>query len=194
MAEFHRRKIWDPVVRLWHWILVIVVTTGWCFGEFMSFATIRWHFYCGYAVLGLVAFRIIWGLVGPAPAKLRTWLPSPSAISSYLRGITKREPSGTPGHNPLGALSILAMMTMLTLQAASGLFIESDDLFDEGPLAHLVSGETSDRLHSLHGILATGILAIVALHLAAILFYLVWKKENLIKPMISGWKLVRSDE
>lgn len=194
MGEFSREKIWDPVTRLWHWVLAIVVVTGWCMGEFMSFTTIQWHFYCGYTVLGLVAFRCVWGLVGPVPVRLRALIPSPAALFRYLKSIGQRTPSGTPGHNPLGSLSVLAMLLLLTAQATSGLFIESDDYFESAPLAYLVSDAVTDRLTWWHKLLSKFVLGIVALHVAAIVYYLVWKKENLIVPMITGWKQVRRDQ
>ncbi len=188
----HRVKIWDPVTRLWHWALAIVVVMGWSFGKFMSFSTIQWHFYCGYAIIGLLVFRYLWGFTGPKPVRYRALIPTPSGTFAYLKDIGKRKPSGTPGHNPLGSLSIIVMILLLSAQAASGLFIVSDDFFESAPLAHLVSDAVSNRLTWWHKLLSKYILAIVGLHVAAILFYLLWKKENLIKPMITGWKWVRS--
>lgn len=191
MADLHREKIWDPVTRLWHWTLVIAVSLGWYFGEFMSFTTIQWHFYCGYTILGLVVFRILYGFVGPAPIRLRALLFSPRAIARYLKTVSRREPSGTRGHNPLGSLSVLAMIVLLLAQASSGLFLESDDYFEAAPLARYVSDAVSDPLTWWHKLMAKVILAVVALHVTAIFFYLGWKKENLIRPMITGWKFVR---
>ena len=193
MGEFRREKIWDPVTRLWHWALVIAVCTGWYLGEWMSFSTIEWHFYCGYTILGLVAFRLIWGVVGPGPIKLWRLIPTLSALWLYLRQVGKREPSGTPGHNPLGSLSVIAMLLLLLAQGGTGLFISSDDYFESGPLAHMVSDDLSDALTWWHKTLAQAVLVIVGLHVAAILFYLGWKKENLIGAMITGWKTVRDD-
>ncbi len=191
MGDLHREKVWDPVTRLWHWVLVIAVSLGWYFGEFMSFTTIQWHFYCGYTILGLVVFRIIYGFIGPAPIRFGALLVSPREIARYLKTVTRREPSGTRGHNPLGSLSVLAMIALLLAQASSGLFLESDDYFEAAPLAGFVSDAVSDPLTWWHKLMAKVILAVVALHVAAIFFYLVWKKENLIKPMITGWKLIR---
>lgn len=192
MGDLHREKIWDPVTRLWHWALVIAVGLGWYFGEFMSFTTIQWHFYCGFTILGLVVFRILYGLVGPAPIRFRALLSSPADIARYAKTVMRREPSGTRGHNPLGSLSVLAMIVLLLAQASSGLFLESDDYFESAPLAQFVSNDVSDRLTWWHKRIAKAILAVVVLHVAAIFFYLVWKKENLIRPMITGWKNVRA--
>jgi cytochrome b len=191
LGELRREKIWDPVTRLWHWVLALVVTTGWCLGKFMTFSTIEWHFYCGYTVLGLIAFRLLWGLVGPQPVRLRTLLPGPRAVLAYVRHLPRRQPSGTPGHNPLGALSVLAMLLLLGAQASSGLFVESDNFFESGPLADQVSEALRDRMSWWHGLLSKGVLGIVAVHVSAIVFYFLWKKENLVGPMLNGWKWVK---
>ena len=165
---------------------------GWSFGKFMSFSTIQWHFYCGYTIIGLLIFRYLWGFAGPAPVRYRALLPTPARTFAYLKEFGKRNPSGSPGHNPLGSLSIIAMILLLTAQATSGLFIVSDDFFESGPLAYLVPDSVSNRLTWWHKLLSKFILVIIGLHVAAIFYYLLWKKENLIKPMITGWKWVRS--
>ena len=191
MEGFHLEKIWDPVTRLWHWILVLAVSLGWSFGKFMSFDTIQWHFYIGYLILGLMVFRYLWGFAGPTPVRFRAIIPTPTALLTYLRHMGRREPSGSPGHNPVGSLSVIAMLVVIGAQALSGLFIESDDFFEYGPLAGYVSEAMVNRLTWWHHFNADVILVLVILHVSAILFYLVWKKENLIKPMITGWKWVK---
>jgi cytochrome b len=188
-----QEKIWDPVTRLWHWALVLSVGVGWSFGRFMSFDTIEWHFYLGYLTLGLMAFRFLWGFIGPAPIRLRALLPTPSSLLDYLRSVGQRKPSGTPGHNPLGSLSVILMLLAISAQAITGLFIESDDFFESGPLAGYVTEATVSQLTWWHRLNADFILILVVLHVSAILFYLLWKNENLIKPMITGWKWVKRD-
>jgi len=192
LGEYRREKIWDGVTRAWHWTLVVVVAAGWYFGEFMSFTTIDWHFYCGYTVLGLVLFRLFWGLVGPGPVRLRSLFPGPRVLLAYMERIPRREPSGTRGHNPLAGLWVLAILALLLGQAGIGLFLSSDDFFESGPLAYLVSDEVSAFLTGWHKAFAKALLALVAVHVSAILFYLFWKKENLVVPMITGWKWVRA--
>ena len=181
------------MTRLWHWVLVLAVGVGWSFGKFMTFDTIRWHFYIGYLILGLLAFRYLWGFIGPAPVRYRALLPRPRDVLAYLGQIGRREPGGSPGHNPLGALSVIAMLVAISAQALTGLFIESEDFFEYGPLAGYVTEATVSRLSWLHHVIADVILVLVVLHVAAILFYLFWKRENLIKPMLTGWKQVKSD-
>lgn len=193
MQGFRREKIWDPVTRLWHWVLVLAVGLGWSFGKFMTFDNIEWHFYLGYLTLALMLFRFLWGFIGPAPVRYAALLPSPRACLAYLGGIAQRKPSGTPGHNPLGSVSVILMLALITAQAATGLFLVSDDFFESGPLASYVSEATVNRLTWWHHLNADIILVLVVLHVGAILFYLLWKKENLILPMINGWKWVKRD-
>ncbi|MDH4274401.1 MAG: cytochrome b/b6 domain-containing protein [Gammaproteobacteria bacterium] len=188
-----RVKIWDPVTRLWHWVLVVNMGLCWAFGEFMSLDTVRWHFYLGYVILGLMVFRLVWGLIGPAPIRLSHLFPRPSALLQYLKTLASREPSGTPGHNPLGALSVVAILAVTISLTSTGLFIATDDFDEYGPLNRYVSDAIAGKFNFWHDILADAILTLVALHVTALLFYLIWKKENLIRPMITGWKWVRRD-
>lgn len=160
----------------------------------MSFDTIQWHFYIGYSILGLMLFRYFWGFVGPEPIRYRALCPTPTHAFRYLKSIGSRDPSGSPGHNPIGALSVIAMLLAISAQAVSGLFIESEEFFEYGPLAEFVSDATIGRMTWWHHFNADIILILVILHVSAILFYLVWKKENLIKPMITGWKWVKHEE
>lgn len=193
MKSLRQEKVWDPVSRLWHWVLAVVIVTNWSLGTYMSFDTVQWHFYVGYLVIALLAFRLLWGFVGPEPMRFKSFAPTPSRLLRYLATLFEREPSGTPGHNPLGALSVYAMLLVFAGQATSGLFIEADDFFEEAPLHDYVSDDVSDFMSTWHHTLSDVILILVILHIAAILFYLIWKRENLIKPMISGWKRVRRE-
>lgn len=191
MQGFQQEKIWDPVTRLWHWVLMLAVSIGWSFGKYMSFDNIQWHFYLGYLVLGLMLFRFLWGFIGPAAVRFPALLPTTAGLLDYLRQLGQRKPSGTPGHNPLGSISVILMLLSITAQAVTGLFIVSDDFFESGPLASYVSEATVNRMTWWHHLNADFILVLVTLHVGAILFYLLWKKENLVKPMISGWKWVK---
>lgn len=194
MSDLQREKIWDPVTRLWHWILMLAVGIGWGFGRFMSFDTIEWHFYLGYLTLGLILLRGLWGFIGPAPVRIRALLPKPAELWRYLRHLGRRQPSGTPGHNPLGSISVMLMLLAIGAQAITGLFIVSDDFFESGPLASYVSEATVNRLTWWHHLNADIILVLVLTHVGAILFYLLWKKENLVKPMLTGWKWVKREK
>jgi len=112
-------------------------------------------------------------------------------LLAYAATLTKRKPSGVEGHNPIGALSVLAMIAALIVQIVTGLFSEDDGLFSEGPLSEYISDSTVLTMTSIHHYTSRVILGLIALHIAAILFYWIWKRENLIRPMISGWKWVK---
>jgi cytochrome b len=151
-----------------------------------SFATIysgaiEWHFRVGYAVLALLLFRILWGFAGPRYARFASFTPTPSALLAHLR----KPHAPQAGHSPVGALSVYAMLFVVLAQAAMGLFA-NDGSFSEGPWARFVAGATSDWLTRLHKWNQWLIVGLVALHLAAITYYLLRKRDNLIAPMVHG--------
>ena len=176
-------RVWDLPTRLFHWLLVVlmigVFVTGLEGGNL-----IVWHGRLGVAIAGLLAFRLVWGFVGSTYARFAHFVPGPGRIKAYLKG----EWEGL-GHNPLGALSVLALLAVATFQVVSGL-VSNDDIAVEGPLYVLVSKDTSDWLTGLHRLNIWLIGALVALHVAAVLFYVHVKKDNLVKPMITGVKAV----
>jgi cytochrome b len=175
-----RIKVWDLPTRLFHWLLFVAVAaalwTGWVGGNW-----IEWHGRLGLVVLGLLAFRLVWGFLGSTYARFAQFAPTPGRLLDYLRGRWHGE-----GHNPLGALSVFALLGVLSWQALSGLF-SNDDIAFEGPLADLVSSQTSTWLSGLHRQGLWIILALVALHLAAIAVYAL-RGKNLVQPMLVGWK------
>ena len=192
MKGYRREAIWDPVTRLWHWALAASVIAGWSLGEFRTFSVMQWHIYLGYLTGCLLLFRYAWGFLGPEPIRHRTLFASLRGLPGYARQFGGRRPSGTPGHNPLGALSVIAMVLALTAQVLTGLFSEDDGLFFSGPLASEVSSDTVLLMTGYHNLFAKAVLVLVGLHVAAILFYLVWKRENLVLPMLNGRKWVRT--
>ena len=177
-----RVRIWDLPTRLFHWSLAVLVVFS-IVTAHVGGAWIDWHFRSGYAVLALIAFRIAWGFVGGRHARFASFLRGPSAIAAALRG----EPAPHAGHNPLGGLSVIAMLALVGAQAVGGLFA-NDDIASEGPLVRLVSKATSDSITTLHRINEKLIIALVVLHVAAIFFYLWRKRTNLVRPMITGDK------
>jgi cytochrome b len=191
MEGYRREAVWDPVTRLWHWLLAASVITGWTLGEFRTFSIMQWHIYLGYLTGTLLLFRYVWGWTGPTPIRHRTLFVSLREMPAYLRQVGRRRPSGVPGHNPIGALSVIAMVLALTAQVVTGLFSEDDALFYSGPLASEVSSDIVGTMTSYHNLFARVVLVLVALHVAAIFFYLVWKRENLVAPMLNGRKWVR---
>ncbi len=191
MKGFKLQKIWDPSTRIWHWLLALSVTAGLILGKFMAFETIMWHFYLGYFTLALILIRIVRGFFGPDVIKFKSLIPSYSALTNYVKTMRSKSPSGTAGHNPIGSLSVIAMVLLISGQAISGLFMQSDDFFEYGPLSGYASNNILGYMAWLHYTFANIIIVVVALHVLAILYYLIWKKENLIKPMFTGWKLVK---
>ena len=190
-ADYENKRVWDIPTRLFHWALVVCVVAGWLLGENMTFGNINWHFWLGYTTGGLLVFRMIWGFIGPPHARFSALLPAPASVRAYLGHVMERRPSGVPGHNPLGALSVLALLTTLTVQVMTGLMSESDDFFSGGPLAPMIPDSMVRAANEIHEISSTVLLWLVGLHIAALVFYLVWKRENLIRPMVTGIKKVR---
>jgi len=176
-------RVWDLPTRLFHWTLVALVlaliATGSLGGNAMA-----WHFRCGYALASLLLFRLVWGLVGGHWSRFSSFWPSPKRLSSYLRGELPAQQS--PGHNPLGGLSVLAMLLLLTLQVATGLFSD-DEIAAAGPLSRFISNAKVSLLTTYHADVGKYILlALIALHVGAIVFYRVKRQQNLVAAMFSG--------
>lgn len=176
-----RIRIWDLPTRIFHWGLVLAVGVAVVSGE-IGGSLMALHAKAGLAVVGLLAFRLAWGFVGSTYARFLSFVPTPARIRAYLCGRWHGH-----GHNPLGALSVLALLGLLALQAGSGLF-GTDDIAFTGPLYRLVDETLALRLTGWHQQLAYVLLALLALHVLAIVFYLRVKKDNLVKPMVTGWK------
>lgn len=183
-------RLWDPALRLFHWALVICVVTSWGLGRFGP-DIMTLHFYFGYAICALLAFRVIWGLVGPASARFIHFIYGPRTTLGYAKHMFDRKPSYWPGHNPIGALAAFALLGILIAQVATGLTSDPDDFINVGPFASWVGYDNAVIATRIHNYLANVLLALVAVHLGAIAFYKLWKREDLIKPMITGWKLVK---
>ena len=183
----HIVRVWDAPTRLFHWSLVSCViglfVTSRVGGEAMD-----WHIRFGYAVLTLLLFRLIWGFVGGHWSRFSKFLYSPAHVVRYLKG--QGEASQSVGHNPAGSLSVWAILFLLALQVASGL-LSDDEIAAAGPLSRHVSEPIVNQATTYHTTLGQyGLLLMLGLHLSAIAFYLVKKKENLAKAMITGDKLL----
>lgn len=186
----HRERIWDPALRAFHWTLAALVVANWLLGKFGP-TDMTLHFWLGYAVIALLLFRLVWGFVGPSPARFAQFVRGPRAVLAYAREMIRPRPTHWPGHSPVGALAVLAMLAVLIGQVTTGLFADPDDYINVGPLASQVSSETSRAALRWHHRGADLILILVLLHWAAVLFYRLWKREDLVRPMITGWKWVR---
>lgn len=186
MRSGSKIKVWDLPVRLFHWTLVTCVAAAWITG---SMGKLDIHFILGYTVIGLLVLRLIWGFVGSPTARFSQFVKGPKAAIQYIRyrlGL----PGGVepaPGHNPIGGWMVIALLLFLAGQATTGLFT-SDDIMVEGPLASYVSSKTVEILSTIHRVKANIILSLVVMHVAAVLVYLLIFRENLVRPMITGWK------
>jgi cytochrome b len=172
--------VWDLPVRLFHWLIVAGIAVSWWSAEYRL---INVHRYSGYAMLGLLVFRIYWGVFGSPTARFAQFIRSPRATVDYLRTPATHV---APGHNPLGAWSVVAMLLLLLTQVTLGLFVTDIDGLESGPLSYLVSFETSRTLADAHEVVFNVLLGLIALHVAAILFYLFARRTNLIAAMITG--------
>ena len=178
-------QVGEPFLRAFHWLLVLGVVGGWLLGKFGPLQ-MTLHFWAGYLVAALLVFRLVWGFIGPATARFSQFLRGPRATLAYIRSLPARSPSRSYGHNPLGAWSVLALLGTLAAQVATGLIADPDDYINVGPLAGMVSSEWNRWALGMHHKLGWVLLALVALHLGAIVFYRAWKREDLVTPMITG--------
>ena len=177
--------VWDLPTRIFHWSLALLVLAAYLTQEF---GLMSWHQRIGLTLLGLIAFRLTWGMVGSTYARFFSFVRGPAPILAYLRGSWLGV-----GHNPLGGWSVLALLLLPLAMALSGLFA-NDDVDFRGLLADRVSGGTSENLTRLHGKLFDALLILIGLHVAAIAAHFWFKRENLVRPMFTGYRLRADDE
>ncbi len=177
-------RIWDLPTRLFHWLLVVCIV-GAVICVNIGGNLMQWHAYFGYAALSLVLFRVLWGFIGAMHSRFTTFVPGPQRLIAFLRG---KEGSGL-GHNPLGSLSVIALLLVVGIQASTGLFTD-DDIAFQGPLAKHVSNATVSLLSSIHALNSNILFGLIGLHLVAIAYYQWVKRESILMPMIQGDKEV----
>lgn len=174
-------RVWDLPVRLFHWALALLIVIS-VVTQDIGGNAMEWHFLSGYAALTLIVFRILWGLVGTRYARFSSFIHGPSTIIAFVRGAKEKR----LGHNPLGSLSVFALLGVVLVQAMSGLFA-NDDIANEGPLVKFISKELSDSITWIHKAVSINLLyVLIGLHVAAITYYYFRKKQNLVKQMITG--------
>ena len=189
-------RVWDLPLRLFHWSLALAVigaficikaaaqSSGWFANAGIDW--MYWHTLLCYTTVALILFRLIWGIIGPKYARFTQFIRSPGAILAYLRG----DYQGL-GHNPLGALSVIALLVVFGFQGFSGLFI--DDFLWPGPLAYL-SSAWSKTLTSLHRQNEIIMIILFVLHIGAIIYYRLFKQKNLVPAMVTGDALALSSQ
>ena len=175
-----KQAVWDLPTRLFHWLLVALIAFSWWSAENDEFDL---HIWSGLAVLTLLVFRLLWGLVGSSTARFVNFIRGPRAILAYLRDMKGWRAIGL---TPLGALSVVALLGLIALQAGLGLFASDEDGFFEGPLAYLISADMSEALTELHEDTFEILKIFIGLHIAAILFYRLMLGKRLVGPMITG--------
>lgn len=172
--------VWDLPTRLFHWLLVGLIAFSWWSVQYDHG---EWHVWSGIAILTLLLFRLLWGFFGSSTARFASFVRGPRAVLAYARDIKGWR--GT-GHSPLGALSVVALLVLIALQAGLGLFNSDHDGLVEGPLAYLIGEDASDVVHELHEAVPKVLLAFIVLHVAAILYYRLAFGMKLTAPMITG--------
>lgn len=185
----HLVRVWDAPTRLFHWLAAVLVVA--------AYATWRlgwmdWHETIGEALLALLFFRLLWGVWGSETARFSSFLATPREAVYHLARVLRREPDRQIGHNPAGGWMVLLLLILLFGETLSGLFIDND-VANEGPLTEVTPAPLADAITALHAILWDVLLAAVALHLLAILVYAVAKGQNLVRPMITGRKLLPAE-
>jgi cytochrome b len=172
------QPVWDLPVRLVHWLLAGLIAFSWWS---VNYHHTGWHIWSGCAILTLLIFRLLWGFVGSSTARFSGFVRGPTTVLAYLRGSWRGI-----GHTPLAALSVLALLGAVAIQASLGLFAEDEDGIYMGPLARLVSSGTSDKVRDVHALWFNVLLGLIVLHVLAILYYRLFRGQKLTKPMITG--------
>ena len=165
-------RIWDPLVRICHWSLVITVTLAWLTREGWGL----WHEWLGYAALAVVAVRIPWGFLGPAYARFTSFVSPPGETLDYAKRLIAGNEERHLGHNPLGGWMIVAVLTNVVLVGLSGWLFTTDRSWGV------------EWVEELHEALANSLLALIAVHLAGVIFTSVRQRENLAAAMVHGRK------
>lgn len=179
-------RVWDLPTRLFHWALVACVV-GLAITAY-SETGLDWHARLGYTVVALLLFRVVWGFIGGRWSRFASFLYSPASVVAYLRG--RSHPDHLVGHNPLGAGSVLAMLAFLIAQVATGLVSDDESSF-QGPLNRFVSSSKALAATWYHKRVGQWVLlALVLLHVAAVLYYVLKKRQGLVRAMVGGDKLV----
>ena len=176
-----RATVWDLPIRLFHWALVLLIGAAWATQEQLEDS--ERHALVGYLILTLLLFRLLWGVVGSDTARFSAFIRGPAKVWAYLRG--SGGASVALGHNPIGGYSVAALLTLIGVQAGTGLFLYDDEMF-WGPLNGWVSEGTAEWLADVHELNFNLLLGLIGFHVAAILFYAVVKRRNLVGPMVTG--------
>lgn len=186
-----RYKVWDLPLRAFHWSLVLLVLLQWGTAQW-EWLDMQWHARFGYALLALLGFRLLWGFVGSDSARFANFLRGPRAVLAHARTALQRRPEDAAGHNPLGGWSVVALLACLLVQAVSGLYT-SDEILAQGPLVARAGSDWVDFMGDVHEINKNVLLGLIGLHLAAIAWHALGKREELVSAMFSGRRRLPRD-
>ncbi|MBN3560813.1 cytochrome b/b6 domain-containing protein [Aliamphritea spongicola] len=179
-------KVWDPLVRIFHWSLVVLFFTAYISEDDLQTV----HFYAGYGVAFLITFRLLWGLIGSRYARFSNFVTSYAELKAYLKSLLSLRVKHYTGHNPAGGWMVVLLLVTLTLLSVSGLLLAAAE--GEGPLASwYVAGHwlmSESVMEPLHEFAANFMISLIVIHIAGVLFSSVLHKENLIRAMITGNK------
>lgn len=187
MSTGNRVKVWDPLVRVFHWTLVAAFTIAYFTDDEELLLP---HVWAGYAIIGLLLFRLLWGFVGTAHARFSDFVYAPSVAIAFVKDTFKRQSKRYLGHNPAGGWMIILLLIMLTLISVTGLLLYGADEH-AGPLAGVMAGTGKDMeelLEGLHEFFANFTVFLVAIHLTGVIMESMLHKENLVRAMVTGWK------
>ena len=181
-------RVWDLPVRLFHWVLVILLAVSYFSGQ-AGGDWMKLHFWSGYSILTLLLFRIVWGFVGSTTARFTHFVRGPRAGASYLKNLVFGQSTFDVGHNPVGGLMVVVLLLAVLIQVSVGLFSADTDMGTvNGPLANLIPDKWVDRLTHFHHFWVNVLLLLVAIHVLAAIVYLVWKRQNLTGAMFTRSK------
>ena len=181
--KMRQRLVWDVPIRAMHWLLVVFIGMAWWTGINNQ---LEYHLYSGYAVLWVVLLRLYWGVFGSSTARFANFVRGPKTILNYARTLHQHGTYHTYGHNPLGAISVLLMLGTVLAVVGIGLFAVDVDGLYSGPLSSYVSFRQGRHLAHLHYKMFEGLLAVIALHVLAVIFYYAYKGHDLVLPMVTG--------
>jgi len=189
MSDSRSILVWDFPTRLTHWLFVICIGASWWTAEQRL---MDWHRYSGYTMLGLLVFRIYWGLAGSTTARFARFLRGPRAVLDYFK-LSRERRAHVIGHTPLGSWSVVALLLAMLVQVTLGLFATDIDGLESGPLSHLVSFDGGRAFAEAHELSFDVLIALAVVHVLAIVFYLFYDRNDLTSPMLSGRKRVAGD-
>lgn len=180
------RLVWDLPLRLFHWLLVCSLSASWITAK-IGYDVRQYHVWLGFWMIGLLTFRVVWGFIGPRHARFASFFPRPRLLLAHIRESFRGRARPSAGHNPVGGLMVFALLILIAVQAISGLFVD-DDIFYAGPYASTASESLTDVMSTIHHNIINVILALVAAHIAAVIYFSVLRKQALIRAMLTGRK------